>query len=104
MANRQALLSMGSGIRQQEQQFRLGSASRTLSGSEGGGLSGAIAGGMAGFGAGAGQQQNLNTMMGQIGGGLSQAGSWLGNLFSSSQPRGAGTGNAGAMGANVSAF
>jgi hypothetical protein len=95
MANRQALLSMGSGIRQQEQQFRLGSASRTLSGSEGGGLGGAIAGGMAGFGAGAGQQQNLNTMMGQIGGGLSQAGSWLAKQFAPTPQAAGGFGGAG---------
>jgi hypothetical protein len=52
MANRQALLSLGSQIKGQEQQFRLGTASRTQTG--GGGMAGAISGGLGGFGAGMG--------------------------------------------------
>lgn len=101
MANRQALLSMGQSIKSQEQQFRLGSATRSTSSNSGGGLAGAISGGMAGFGVGAGQQQNLSNMFSGIGQGLSQAGSWLGNLFSGPAQRGVGTADQGRLGASV---
>lgn len=57
MSNRQALLSLGSQLRGQEQNFRLGSASRTVSG--GGGLGGAISGAIGGIGAGLGAQGML---------------------------------------------
>jgi hypothetical protein len=49
MSNRQALVNLGSQLRGQEQQFRLGSASRSQT--SGGGLAGGISGALAGFGA-----------------------------------------------------
>lgn len=52
MANRQALFSLGSQIKQQEQNFRLGTATRESE--SGGGMKGALQGGIAGFGAGMG--------------------------------------------------
>ena len=53
LANRQALMSLGSQIKNQEQNFRLGTASTTATSSSGGGLMGALTGGLAAFGAGA---------------------------------------------------
>lgn len=52
MANRQALFGLGSQLKQQEQQFRLGTASRTSSQTSGGGAAGAINGAIAGMGTG----------------------------------------------------
>ncbi len=54
MQNRQALLGMGSQIKQQEQNFRAGTASSTTSQSQGGGMGGALTGGLAGLGVGLG--------------------------------------------------
>jgi hypothetical protein len=48
MANRQALLGLGSQLRGQEQNFRLGSASTTQTTSSGGGFGGALAGALGG--------------------------------------------------------
>jgi hypothetical protein len=61
MANRQALLSMGQGIRQQEQNFRLGSAQTVQTG--GGGFGGMLTGAIAG--AGTGLSSYGNFMIGQ---------------------------------------
>lgn len=68
MQNRQALLSLGSQLRGQEQQFRLGTTSRTATTSSGGGMAGAISGGLAGLGAG----MSVANMFG--GGGMGVAG------------------------------
>lgn len=51
MANRQALLSLGSQLKGQDMQYRLATATRTQE--SGGGLAGMIQGGIAGLGAGA---------------------------------------------------
>lgn len=52
MANRQALLSLGSQLQNNERNWRLGSSTSTTSQTGGGGLAGAISGGLAGFGSG----------------------------------------------------
>lgn len=54
MANRQALLSMGSQLQNAERNWRLGSSTSTTTQTGGGGLAGAISGGLAGFGSGMG--------------------------------------------------
>ena len=78
MANRQALLGLGSQLRGQEQNFRANTASREGSLTEGGGLGGMISGAVSGVGMG----QGLSDFGNFIGGGLSQAGSWLSRQFS----------------------
>jgi hypothetical protein len=65
MQNRQALLSAGQAIRGQEQQFRLGSATRTTSEKSGGGFGGALGGALAGMGS----ASRLMSMFGGGGGG-----------------------------------
>jgi len=65
MANREALLRMGQGIRQSEQNFRMGTASRTVQ--EGGGLAGAISGGLAGLGAGMQAAPGLSSLFSGFG-------------------------------------
>ncbi len=59
MANRQALLSLGSQLQQQDQNFRLGSASTTTTQSQSGGLQGAITGALSGASAGLGAGKAL---------------------------------------------
>lgn len=54
MANRQALLSLGSQLQTNERNWRLGTSTTSTTQTGGGGLQGAISGGLAGFGAGAG--------------------------------------------------
>jgi hypothetical protein len=66
-ANRQALLQMGQAVQGQQQNFRLGTATRTQE--SGGGISEAIAGGMAGLGMGISPQfgeftKNFSNMFG----------------------------------------
>lgn len=53
LANRQALFAMGSQLRQNEQNFRIGSASTEATSSSGGGLGGMIKGALGGIGMGA---------------------------------------------------
>lgn len=77
MANRQALLGLGSQLRGQEQNFRIGSSSVEQTTSSGGGLGGALAGAIGGVSMG----QGLGQLGSAIGGGLSQAGSWLSSQF-----------------------
>lgn len=52
LANRQALLNAGSQLKQQEQNFRSGTASTSVTSSSGGGLAGGITGALAGIGSG----------------------------------------------------
>lgn len=66
MANRQALLSIGSQLQSNERNWRLGTASRTQTGESGGGLKGAIMGGLAGAGVGM-------SVAGMLGGGAAAA-------------------------------
>ena len=53
MANRQALVSMGAQLRQQEQSFRAGTASREMTTGSGGGWSDILGGALGGMGMGA---------------------------------------------------
>lgn len=62
MANRQALFGLGTQLKQQEQNFRLQSATRTTESEGGGGLKGALQGGIAGFGAGMGAAGMMSKM------------------------------------------
>lgn len=62
MANRQALLGMGSQLQSQGQQFRLGTASRTVEEQSGGGLQGALTGALGGLSSFAGAGQALQGM------------------------------------------
>lgn len=73
-ANRQMLLQMGSAVRGQEQQFRMGTASK--SSTEAGGLGGALAGGLAGLGTA------IKPEFGTWAGGV---GDWFSNTFGSNQ-------------------
>lgn len=77
MSNRQALLSLGNNLNSSERQWRLGQASRTTEGSEGGGMSGMFGGALAGAGAGFG----LGSKMGLFGGGGGAATSGSGASF-----------------------
>ncbi len=54
MQNRQALMSMGSQLKGQDQNFRAGTASREMSTTGGGGMGGMISGALAGAGTGLG--------------------------------------------------
>lgn len=73
LANRQALMGMGSQLRSSEQNFRAGTASKEMTTSSGGGLMGTISGALAGAGG--------------MGPALGNLGSALGGLFSST-PKG----------------
>jgi hypothetical protein len=64
LANRQALLNMGSQIRNQEQNFRLNTGTSTQSTSSGGGLMGALSGGLAMAGGMASAMPGLQSMFG----------------------------------------
>ena len=84
MANRQALLGLGSQLRGQEQNFRAGTASTTTSQSGGGGFGGALAGALGGAAGGMQAQQGF-------------AGINFGSLFSGSGSGGASAGNVASM-------
>lgn len=60
LANRQALLGLGSQLRSQEQNFRAGTASTTTSSSSGGGMMGALTGALGGGVAGLNLMQGLS--------------------------------------------
>lgn len=68
LANRQALMGMGSQLRSSEQNFRAGTASKEMTTSSGGGLMGTISGALG--------------MSTQLGAGLSQLGDTFSGLFS----------------------
>jgi hypothetical protein len=71
MQNRQALMSMGSQLKGQDQNFRLGTASKDVSGSSGGGMMGALSGALSMGGAFAGAAPGMASMFGgmSLGGG-----------------------------------
>ncbi len=64
MANRQALLSMGSQLRNGEQSFRAGTAARSMEQVGGGGMAGGITGALGGLGAGVGAMSMFSGMAG----------------------------------------
>lgn len=68
MSNRQALLSLGSNLREQDRSYRIATGEKygNVEQSSGGGLAGAIKGGMAGVGMGAGAQKGLSEAWGGI--------------------------------------
>lgn len=67
LANRQALFSMGSQLRQNEQSFRAGTAGTQVSSGSGGGLAGALTGALAGVGAGMKTASAYNSAQGDGG-------------------------------------
>lgn len=81
MANRQALLSLGSQLQANERNWRLGTSTTSTTQTGGGGLQGAISGGLAGFGTGmgianmfgGGQAQGLAAPQ-EVGGGMGYLG------------------------------
>lgn len=85
MANRQALLGLGSQLRDSDRNFRAGTATTTTSQAGGGGLAGAITGIIGGAGAGMGAASSFKAFSGdaaQMGGGSSSLSNWFGNLGS----------------------
>jgi hypothetical protein len=72
MANRQAILALGSGIQEQERTWRLNTGTRWGTQESGGGLKGAVSGGLAALGAGMSAAGSLMGMggFGGAGGGL----------------------------------
>jgi hypothetical protein len=67
MQNRQALMSMGSQLKGQDQNFRLGTASKDVTSSSGGGMMGALSGALSGAGAFAGAAPGLASMFSGFG-------------------------------------